>query len=231
VNRPRQPGPLRSFRHSSLCAIHHPLPLSPLSATLTRNCSPAQFCSILSPLFATLTDTLSRKSFPCHSYENTRGGIPVSARRFSISSFDRHLSTVSLFLPFSAPQRLCAIKRPVLTAATAHKPDKTASVTSPANPFLSIACAHFPSPIGCGGSRLRHLFKCYFNLSSSRLTASLCHTEMSVMSEAREGVRAHVAALRANSARRMPISRVRDGRENEKKQCSQMFPGLRKDLR
>jgi hypothetical protein len=36
-------------------------------------CSHSQKRCILSPLFATLTDSTTRKSFPCHSYENTRG--------------------------------------------------------------------------------------------------------------------------------------------------------------
>jgi hypothetical protein len=35
-------------------------------------CSHSQKPCILSPLFATLTHSASRKSFPCHSYENTR---------------------------------------------------------------------------------------------------------------------------------------------------------------
>ena len=153
MNRPRQPGPLLSFRDSSLCTSHCPLPLSPLSATLTRNCSAAQSCNVLSPLFATLTDTPARKSFPCHSYENTRGGIPVSVKGSPTSSFDLQLSTLHLFLPFSAPQRLCAIQTPVLTAPTAHQPDTPATITSPANPFLSIACEHFPSAIGVGGAQ------------------------------------------------------------------------------
>jgi len=51
------------------------LPLSPFPATLTRN---QRFCrktASVSPLFATLTDTPSRKSFPCHSCENM-GGVP-----------------------------------------------------------------------------------------------------------------------------------------------------------
>jgi len=49
--------------------------LSPFPATLTRN---QRFCRKtppVSPFLATLTDTPSRKSFPCHSYENM-GGVP-----------------------------------------------------------------------------------------------------------------------------------------------------------
>src|SRR5712692_7870764 len=46
-------------------------------------CTEAQKCLFVSPLLATLTHSVSRKSFPCHSYANTRdGGVtlaPVSA--------------------------------------------------------------------------------------------------------------------------------------------------------
>src|SRR6266446_9845554 len=35
-------------------------------------CTEAQKCPSVSPLPATLTHSVSRKSFPCHSYENTR---------------------------------------------------------------------------------------------------------------------------------------------------------------
>src|SRR6266852_5403059 len=34
----------------------------------------AQKCLSVTPLFATLTHSVSRKSFPCHSYANTRDG-------------------------------------------------------------------------------------------------------------------------------------------------------------
>src|SRR5216684_342726 len=46
-------------------------------------CTGAQKCPSVSPLFATLTHSVSRKSFACHSYANTRdGGVtppPISA--------------------------------------------------------------------------------------------------------------------------------------------------------
>jgi hypothetical protein len=46
-------------------------------------CTEAQKCLFVSPLPATLTHSVSRKSFPCHSYANTRDGgataAPVSA--------------------------------------------------------------------------------------------------------------------------------------------------------
>ena len=45
------------------------------------SCAKAQKCPFLSALFATLTHSLPRKSFPCHSYANTRVGYgrPVNA--------------------------------------------------------------------------------------------------------------------------------------------------------
>src|SRR5713226_6937966 len=51
------------------------LPLSPFPATLTRNQHFCRKTASVSPLFATLTDAPSRKSFPCHSCENM-GGVP-----------------------------------------------------------------------------------------------------------------------------------------------------------
>src|SRR5712692_7563711 len=57
-------------------------------------CTKAQKCLFVSPLLATLTHSVSRKSFPCHYYANTRDvGVtvaPVSA-------------SVSLCLSFQAP--------------------------------------------------------------------------------------------------------------------------------
>ncbi len=42
-------------------------------------CTEAQKCLPVSPLLATLTHSLWRKSFPCHSYANTRdGGVTVA---------------------------------------------------------------------------------------------------------------------------------------------------------
>ncbi len=38
-------------------------------------CTEAQKCLSVSPLFATLTHSVLRKSFPCHSYANTRDGV------------------------------------------------------------------------------------------------------------------------------------------------------------
>ena len=57
------------------------------------------------------------------SYAKTRGRAPLQASQF-----------VNSLRPSTTPQ-----------------PDISATDTSPANPSLSIACGHFPSPIGVGG--------------------------------------------------------------------------------
>ncbi len=70
-------------------------------------CTDAQKCPSASPLFATLTHSLSRKSFPCHSYANTRdGGVtPPSDFRFSVGNFNfvRPLFSYSYELLFPQP--------------------------------------------------------------------------------------------------------------------------------
>src|SRR5712692_6915386 len=52
-------------------------------------CTEAQKCLFVSPLPATLTHSLSRKSFACHSYANTRDGgatvAPVSTPLFAFA--------------------------------------------------------------------------------------------------------------------------------------------------
>ena len=49
-----------------------------------RRCTEAQKCPSVSPLPATLTHSVSRKSFPCHSYANTRDrGVKPPPKSFS----------------------------------------------------------------------------------------------------------------------------------------------------
>jgi hypothetical protein len=84
---------LRSFSHSD------PL-FSITSALFSQNtrggiplqelvrCTEAQKCLFVSPLPATLTHSLSRKSFPCHSYANTRdGGATVAPASTPLFAF------------------------------------------------------------------------------------------------------------------------------------------------
>src|SRR5229473_2691671 len=52
----------------------------------------AQKCPSVSPLPATLTHSVSRKSFPCHSYANTRdGGVTPPAKFFSLLVYPERL--------------------------------------------------------------------------------------------------------------------------------------------
>jgi hypothetical protein len=66
----------------------------------------------LSPVFATLTNSASRKSFACHSYKNHRGGTPPP---HVIPSAARHSSSLLHFMPsansatISSPTALWAI--------------------------------------------------------------------------------------------------------------------------
>ena len=62
------------------------------------SCAKAQKHLSASPLFATLTDSLSRKSFPCHSYENTRGECIPPPKFFALGL---QLSAVDCELSFS----------------------------------------------------------------------------------------------------------------------------------
>ena len=56
------------------------------------SCAKVQKLRFVSPLFATLTDSLSRKSFPCHSYANTRDGGATPPPIFTAGSKYRRKS-------------------------------------------------------------------------------------------------------------------------------------------
>jgi len=49
------------------------LPLSPFPATLTDHSQHVENAITLSPVFATLADTVNHKPFVCHSYKKYRG--------------------------------------------------------------------------------------------------------------------------------------------------------------
>jgi len=82
---------LRSQKSQLLCNQANPASFckSPGWGVPTREfvrCTEAQKCPFVSPLVATLTYSLSRKSFPCHSYTNTRdGGVTVASVSASMS--------------------------------------------------------------------------------------------------------------------------------------------------
>ncbi len=70
-------------------------------------CTEAQKCLFVSALLATLTHSVSRKSFPCHSYANTRDGGVTAATKFrAIFLATRHspLSCYPLLPPSHAPR-------------------------------------------------------------------------------------------------------------------------------
>ena len=129
----------------SLRSFSHPDPLFSITSALflqnTRGgiplrelarCTEAQKCLFVSPLLATLTHSLSRKSFPCHSYANTRDGGVTAATNFErISS--------SLVYPERSPRR-----------ANRH---------SPLSCYPSLPPSHAPrsASIPCDLSRLRKL--------------------------------------------------------------------------
>jgi len=97
-------------------------PKHPFLAQLPfNNCSRS-----ISPLESALTQVLilrHLKSFRINTYRKTGGSVPRPPSKF-----------VNSLRPLTTPQ-----------------PDISATVTSPANPSLSIACGHSPSSIGVGG--------------------------------------------------------------------------------
>ena len=95
-------------------------------------CAEAQKCLSVTPLFATLTHSVSRKSFPCHSYANTRDGGATAA-----ANFERFLSP--LVYPERSPRR--------------------ATRRSPLSCYPSLPPSHAPrsASIPRGLSRLRTL--------------------------------------------------------------------------
>src|SRR5713226_4459629 len=81
-------------------------------------CTGAQKYLSVSPLLATLAHSLSRKSFPCHSYANTRDMGVTAAPNFCsslLSDFSRH----SPLFPRHFPSALCFH---ILTNCFSRKP-------------------------------------------------------------------------------------------------------------
>ena len=74
-SRPTTFYPAGSHLFAPSLATCFPLPFHPLLTFFTLLQVFAKTRST-SPLLATLTHSCSRKSFVCHSYENTRDGIP-----------------------------------------------------------------------------------------------------------------------------------------------------------
>ena len=81
-------------------------------------CTEGQKGRSVSLLLATLTHSVSRKSFPCHSYENTRDGGTSALSAFQCS------------------------------ASSITHPEPSAPQCPPLFPVSSFDCAHLPSPGG-----------------------------------------------------------------------------------
>jgi len=79
---------LRSDRFFSIaCGLFLQNTRGGISRRELVRCTEAQKCLFVSPLLATLTHSVSRKSFPCHSYENTRdGGITSTAELRTVNT-------------------------------------------------------------------------------------------------------------------------------------------------
>ena len=71
-----------------LSRVTAPANLSPLSATLTSDLQLVENTSPLSPVFATLTRRVSRKSLACHSYKKTPGGYGSHCRARTFQPFN-----------------------------------------------------------------------------------------------------------------------------------------------
>ena len=117
------PGPPRALP---------PANLSPLSATLTSHPQLIENTSPLSPVFATLTSRVTRKSFACHSYEKTPGGMGhIAVPELS------ELSNLSTFKPSSALRLVPLVL------------DRTPVGAMP-TPIFSFTSALFPVATGWG---------------------------------------------------------------------------------
>ncbi|SRR6266851_1267569 len=97
---------LRSFSHTDpLFSITSALFLQDTRGGIPLRelvrCTEAQKCLFVSPLLAALTHSVSRKSFPCHSYANTRDGgvnIPPVSTSVSLCLCELCGESVALFL-------------------------------------------------------------------------------------------------------------------------------------
>jgi hypothetical protein len=142
-------------------------------------CTEAQKCLFVSPLLVTLTHSVSRKSFACHSYANTPdGGVTPPPKFFSPLVYPERLlrrakrhSPLAL-TPFRINTCKSVSKQTTLTLSRINTYKKTgeggtrlfrvSSVqppvsslqnhmrhVAPLSPMASVDCAYFLSPRGC----------------------------------------------------------------------------------
>ncbi len=108
-------------------------------------CTEAQKCPPVSPLPATLTHSVSRKSFPCHSYENTRDrGVTPPPKSFSPLAMRR--SPLAL-TPFRINTCKSVSKQTTLSSFRINTYEKHRGGGVRSRPLLT---AHYPLSQPCG---------------------------------------------------------------------------------
>ncbi len=105
-------------------------------------CAEAQKCPPVSPLPATLTHSLSRKSFPCHSYANTRDGGATPPPKF-FSPLAAHHSPLAL-TPFRINTCKSVSKQRTLTRFRINTYEKRGEGGPPLAHYSPLA-AHSPN--------------------------------------------------------------------------------------
>src|SRR5579864_5806748 len=123
-------------------SYRHPPPLSPFPATLTKTPGVAyRFFSLLGV----------GASAPTYSWPGPANTFVLRSCAFRIPVVTGTSCDVcSARAEMLFPTRRTRITDHALAPPTAHKPDISATDTSPATPSLSIACRHSPSPRGVG---------------------------------------------------------------------------------
>src|SRR5579859_4093800 len=111
---PSSSGNFQTSQHSSLSTfrqgIHSSLataPLTPFPATLTDRSQLTENSATLSPVSATLTDTVAHNPFVCHSYKKHRGYTFQPGISFrSLTTRHSPLATISFIIRTSKTQHL-----------------------------------------------------------------------------------------------------------------------------
>jgi hypothetical protein len=118
---------------------------SALSFPHFRHCTETRKCPSVSPLLATLTHSCSRKSFPCHFYENTRNGGASTPPGHPL--LRRRLRRITPLSP--VPSVDCAyFPSPRRCAPSSYKNFSVRSVPL----WQSILCFHTPLPRSARGT-------------------------------------------------------------------------------
>ena len=200
--------------------LPHPQSPYPLCLPLLRKMQRfAQFWCSVSPLAATLTDTPSRKSFPCHSYKNTgyEGVSPHSSQVFFGHLLTQdpthfHLSPLSsihceLFSHFSLHQNAAT----PLESSESELLRKQRRVSHPSSQNFSASSqwhthSWLPTPATPGSRATTHLRRCflifltslppYFFTSRSRHSSLATAFPRAIISPAALGPHLHLPRWR-----------------------------------